>query len=411
MDQGRLLAVVLALSGLLSACGTTGTTGLFGLGSTITVLAELSSRTDPIEQARVQALLQEEIKEFKRINPQLNIRFRTLPSDRLEQELNYRTQRGLGPDLLLLASNRDLIDLQHKAYISPVVLSAQEQSNFRPSFLNHLRYQGQQLAVPLLVYPALACFDRKRLAQSPQTLAAIIRLAQQEHSFGLNSSFDGLDEVMSGFGVSLFSEKTTPSSMETRVLKALQWYREANLQLHISFVDNDEELRQGLAAGRFEWIPCSSGWIPSLQRALGANLGIAVLPAGPAGPAKPLLRVPLWVFGGQSSPIQRQFAKQFVMFTANIVNQRNMALQLGTVLPVNPSIALPLKAYPTLEIMDAAMKDSTLNTLEQRQFLLKNSKKASGWVNQVITGVQSPNAVAPQIHQLVDAMPAMESHP
>ena len=156
MDQGRLLTVVLALSGLLSACGTTGTTGLFGLGSTITVLAELSSRTDPIEQARVQALLQEEIKEFKRINPQLNIRFRALPSDRLEQELNYRTQRGLGPDLLLLASHRDLIDLQHKAYISPVVLSAQEQSNFRPSFLNHLRYQGQQLAVPLLVYPALA---------------------------------------------------------------------------------------------------------------------------------------------------------------------------------------------------------------------------------------------------------------
>jgi ABC-type glycerol-3-phosphate transport system substrate-binding protein len=157
MDQSRLLAMVLALSGLLTGCGSSGTTGISELGSSITVLAELSSKADPIEQARVQALLQDQIKEFKRINPELHIRFRALPSDRLEQEVIYRTQRGLGPDLMLLASNRDLINLQQKAYISPVVISGQEQSNFRSSYLEHLRYRGQQLAVPLLVYPALAC--------------------------------------------------------------------------------------------------------------------------------------------------------------------------------------------------------------------------------------------------------------
>ena len=411
MGQSRLLAMALALSGLLSACGTSGSNGISDLGSSITVLAELSSTADPIEQTRVQALLRNEIKEFKRINPQLSIRFRALPTDRLEQELNYRTQRGLGPDLLLLSSRRDLISLHQKAYISPVVLTTQEQGNFRSSFLEHLRYRGHQLAVPLMVSPALACFDRKRLPQSPQTLGAIIRLGQKGHSFGLNSSSDGLDEVMSGFGVSIFSDKTTSSSHQNRVLKALEWYREANLQPHISFVDNDEELRQGLAAGRFEWIPCYSGWLPSLQKALGANLGIAVLPAGPGGPAKPLVRMPLWVFGAQSSRGQREFAKQFVIFTTNVVNQRGMALELGTELPVNPSIELPVKAYPTLAVMDAAVKNSTLTTLEQKQFLLQNASKAGSWVDQVITGMQSPSAVAPKIQALFDAMPTMESHP
>ena len=411
MAQSRFLAVVLALSGLLSGCGFNGNNGIFGLDSSITVLAELSSKADPIEQARVQKLLLDEIEEFKRINPKLRIRYRALPSDRLEQEMSYRTKRGLGPDVLLLASNRDLISLQKKGYISPVVLSTQEQSNFRPSILKNLRYRGQQLAVPLMVIPALACFDRTKLPQSPQTLAAIIRLSQQGHSFGLNSSSDGLDVIISAFGITMNPNKTRPSSDPNQVLPALQWYREANLQPHISFVDNDEELRQGLAAGRFEWIPCYSGWLPSLQKALGANLGIAVLPAGPAGPAKPLVRMPLWVFGAQSSPRQREFAKQFVIFTTNVVNQRGMALELGTELPVNPSIELPVKAYPNLAVMDAAMKNSTLTTLEEKQFLLQNTKKIGSWVDQVITGVQSPSAVAPKIQALFDAMPTSASHP
>ncbi len=411
MGQRRLLAMVLALSGLLTGCGSPWTSGLAELGSSITVLAELSSKADPIEQARVQALLRRKIKEFKRIHPHVSIRFRAIPSDRLEQELNYRTQRGLGPDLLLLASNRDLITLWQKVYISPVVLSNQEQGNFRSSYLGQLQYRGQQLAVPFMVIPALACFDRRRLPQSPQTLEAIIRLGQQNHSFGLNSSSDGLDEVMSGFGVKIFRKKTTSFLDNYQVLKALQWYREANLQSHISFVDNDEELRQGLIAGRFEWIPCYSGWLPSLQKALGPNLGIAVLPAGPGGPAKPLVRTPQWVFGAQSRPRQRQLAKEFVLFTTNVVNQRGMALELGTVLPVNPSIKLPLKAYPTLAVMDAAMKNSTLTTLEQKHFLLQNAKKAGVWVELVITGMQSPGAVAPKFEALFKAMPTLGSQP
>ena len=408
MGQSRLLAMVLALSGLLAGCSSSGTTGIFELGSSITVLAELSSKADPIEQARVQALLQDQIKEFKRINPQLHIRFRALPSERLEQEVIYRTQRGLGPDLMLLASNRDLISLQQKAYISPVVLSAQEQSNFRSSYLEHLRYRGQQLAAPLLVYPALACFNRKKLPQSPQTLGAIIRLGQQEHSFGINSNFEGLDLVMSGFGLTPFPHKSNRSYYPKRLLKALQWYREANLQPYISFVDNDEELRQGLVAGRFEWIPCSSGWLPSFQRVLGADLGIAVLPAGPEGPAKPLLRMPLWVFGAQSNPKQRKFAKQFMLFTVNTVNQRSMALRLGTVLPVNPTIALPLKAYPTLAVMHASTKNSGTTTLEQKHFLLKYTKNVERLLDLVITGEQSPNAIAPKFQQLFDAMPTLD---
>jgi hypothetical protein len=78
---------------------------------------------------------------------------------------------------------------------------------------------------------------------------------------------------------------------------------------------------------------------------------------------------------------------------------------------VNPSIELPVKAYPNLAVMDAAMKNSTLTTLEEKQFLLQNTKKIGSWVDQVITGVQSPSAVAPKIQALFDTMPTSGSHP
>jgi len=99
------------------------------------------------------------------------------------------------------------------------------------------------------------------------------------------------------------------------------------------------------------------------------------------------------------------------MFTTNVVNQRGMALELGTVLPVNPSIELPFKAYPTLAVMDKAMKNITLTTLEQKHYLLQNAKKAGGWVDLVITGMQSPSAVAPKLQALFEAMPTMGSNP
>jgi ABC-type glycerol-3-phosphate transport system substrate-binding protein len=409
MGKRLLAAILLLLGGLLSACGNQGTNEIESLSSTITVLAELSPKADPIEQRRLKDLLQRQVNEFKRLHPRAQVKLRLLPSERLDQEIQFRSQRGLGPDLLLVDNTRDLLDWQARGYIAPIALSAQEQSNFKPLFLRHLRYRGQQLGLPLLVIAPLACFDRKRMPQPPQTFSDLIFLGQKGHAIGLNYGLSGLDELMSGFNVTLFPQSNNRLSHGKGVLRALQWMREANLQPHISFVADDEELRRGLEHGRFEWVPCSSGWLPSLRQSLGANLGIAILPAGPAGPARPLARIPTWAFGAQSSPTQRQLTKEFVMFTANIVNQRSMSLELGTVLPVNPSIALPLKAYPDLAIIDQAAQNSEMITLEQKHFLLENSNKAVFLVDQVITGVLSPAAAAPQFQSLLNAIPVMDS--
>ena len=100
-----------------------------------------------------------------------------------------------------------------------------------------------------------------------------------------------------------------------------------------------------------------------------------------------------------------------MIFTGNVVNQRDMALKLGTVLPVNPEIALPLKAYPNLAVMDAASRNATMTTLEEKHFLLQNENKIESLIAEVLAGVQSPNAVAPKIQSQLNTMSSMEIRP
>lgn len=405
MGNRLLAAILLLLGGLLSGCGVQRTNAFADLTDTITVVGELTTKADPVEQARLKALLEKEVREFKRLNPSVQVKLRALPTERFEQELQYRTQRGLGPDLMLLAGKRDLLGFQAKGYISAIELSPQEQANFRPTVLQSLRSRGKQLGLPWLIFSPLACFDRRRLPSSPKTFAELIQLAQKGHSFGLNYGPSGLDELISGFKVSLVPQRQSRLGEQQRLVRAMQWMREANLQPGITFLAEEAELRLGLQQGRFDWVPCSSGWLPSLRQTLGNDLGIAVLPDGPAGPTRPLTRMPTWVFGSQSTATQRRVAKQFVLYASNLVNQRNMALSLGTVLPVNPSIALPFKAYPDLAVINAAAQNIDLITLEQQQFLLTNADQLSFFADQVIRGVQSPAATAPRFQRLLDAMP------
>jgi hypothetical protein len=86
-----------------------------------------------------------------------------------------------------------------------------------------------------------------------------------------------------------------------------------------------------------------------------------------------------------------------------------MALQLGTVLPVNPAIALPFKAYPDLAVMQEAMQNTAIYSLGQIHFLVQHSDKTAIWIDRLINGVDSPDFLAPRFEHLLEAMPTMES--
>ena len=409
MTRGPHLSILVGLSFSLSACGFLGVNKLPRLGNSINVVLELPSDADQVEQSNLKNLLGREVQEFKRLNPQLPVRFRAISSDRLQQELRFRNSRGLAPDLVLLLSSRPLLSLYQGGLATPVSLSQEERRHVPSWLLKSLEHRGHQLGLPLLMKPTLACFHRSHLKQAPRTLSDLLGVARAGSSIGLHANLTSLDWLFSGFGVAPFPSQGQHLKQQGPLNPALQWLYRANLEPFITFVSTDEELRRGLAEKRFVWIPCSSGWIPTLRQSLGADLGIAILPAGPAGPARPLVAVQTWMFGPQSSPTQRRLAKQFAFFTLNPIRQRMMGLQQGTGFPVNPAVTLPLKAYPVLSVMATSLGTSTSPNPAQYQFLSINAEKISSLTNQLLAGTKPPQLIVPDLQHLLDTMPRGES--
>ena len=78
-----------------------------------------------------------------------------------------------------------------------------------------------------------------------------------------------------------------------------------------------------------------------------------------------------------------------------------MALKLGTAVPVNPGISLPLKTNNTLQLVNLAAERGKLLSLDQIDWLYKTDPVLMPYLDLVISGEQSPEAMAPRFNQLL----------
>lgn len=364
--------------------------------SSIRILVQTISTDDVLEMDYYKSIINTEIREFQLVNPNIRINPRFVPTQDLEKEVGFQHLRGLGPDLILLTNNNAL-QLLRKKYIKYVSLEHGETPSIRNNLLNSIRHDGKLLGIPVYIFPQLACYDRSRMKEPPENLDELVRLSQSGNSFGIEKNIDTLQWLYSGLDGPLFEKKTRPSS-----LAFLRWLRLANLEPTISFESDPLLLRSGLISGELHWITCSSSWLPKLKILMGKKLGIAMLPNTPAGKARPFLNVRTWFFGSQSSGRQHESAKKFALFSINIVQQRNMALKTGTVVPVNPGISLPLKTNKDLKLVNVAADKGKLLTLGQVDWLYRTDTALISFINPVLSGEQSPEEIAPRLDNLLE---------
>lgn len=368
-------------------------------GGTISLLVETSRLNTERERERIEDNVERSLKVFQRYNPDVKVKWQLVPSDRMVQELDYRHRRGLGPDLLLI-TDTDLAALGKRGWIRPVSLDATERQDIRPDLVEALESDGQMLAVPELVFTRMACFDRQRMAAAPTSLDQLIDQAKAGKRFGFQSRFSELTWLYTSFGGELFPQgvaSTNPSAL----LDFLRWLRLANLQPSIVFEISPQNLLHGFLAGRYQWVLCANRWLPSLQDGMSERLGLAALPQGPAGDPRAVVHMRLWAFGSQSNPRQQELALRLALFNINVVQQRTMAIDQATVLPVNPAIGLPFKAYPVLAVQYQQYKRGLVLTNQQFSDLYALDEQVQPLMDAVISGSKTPEAIAPRLHQVL----------
>lgn len=361
------------------------------------------------EQEELVRLLEED---FQQLHPGVKLRLTLYREDDIPTELAARDRDGLAPDLLLV-SGTTARELFRQKLSSAVAPDPQLTKVLWSHLQERIAIKDQQLVgVPMLIEPQLACFNRNRIAKSPQTLAALEAASEQGIEVGMPINALDLYWSVGALGANQALVRATwgkplTAAENQAVLAWLQWLQMANMRERVNFYSQQEDLLQGLMEGQLDWITCRSTSLGRLRNALGSRLGVAPLPSGPGGPPTPLLRYRMWVFGRNSSPGQQRIAEAFTRFSLSPVMQRYLTLHTQEMLPVNREVSMPTGGSPVLQAMvtseqQSRAADGMSNHLRSGDPRLE---RVSALLMQLIFAERAPSQTRGELLKLLGGVP------
>lgn len=210
-----------------------GRRAVLGLGLALTVLCGGCQRVGPEpvslqlaistgEGADVQAranlkrLATQVANEYMRNHPEVLLNLRLLADQDLVESVRSRTRLGTGPDVLI-SRVAPVEILEREGYLKPIDIDAEQLDPLRLQFLNGFRDGSSYEALPFLLQPAVACYDRRRLPTAPPTINALIDRAAEGVKVGLSLHPSQLIWTASAFDADrpllrLFRSRVAPSA-------------------------------------------------------------------------------------------------------------------------------------------------------------------------------------------------------
>lgn len=298
---------------------------------------------------------------FRRVHPNVVVQIVVYPEPALQRQIALRNRSGLGPDLIITSADQANA-LLARQLVDPMPITAQERQTIDPLLLARLRDErGRLAALPLLIQPQLACFDRRRQPQPIRSIAELSQRSLDGLRVGLSLALPDLIWSAGSFGaVSGLQAAAAGRPLEDRQAQALRawldWLQSTGGRLGISLEHDDFALRDGLRRGTLDWISCHSPDLPSLQRALGPHLGVSPLPGGVDRPALQVRPLRVMALGRNSSPLQRQLAIALSHYSVRPLVQRSFVTRESVGLPVSRHPALSLGRGEALVAMRQALQ-------------------------------------------------------
>ena len=360
---GSLLGLVLLTSG----CSTQ-----WQPPENFNLLLSAGQGEDKIAHANLERLAQQLANEFMRVNPHVRVHLRLTSESEVLPLMRSRSGLGAAPDLLITQVPAAYA-LAQEGLTTTSSLEPLDLDPLRIKFLGRFRQGNRFRALPLLVQPTVACYNRKRVPTPPQTLEQLVSQANGGQKMGLPLEMRELLWTATGFGAQqplflLLENKSRIHSTEPlkgparqSVLAWLEWLYRANVEPNMNFVDTADELVTRLEKGQLDWISCNATTITRLQRSLGSNLAVADLPRGPDGaPSRPFAHMLVLSFGRDSTPGQREAAQKFALFVLNEYTQSNMVAKAVGNMPVNQNVVVPVKDAAYLPVMERSLDHSII---------------------------------------------------
>jgi ABC-type glycerol-3-phosphate transport system substrate-binding protein len=168
-----------------------------------------------------------------------------------------------------------------------------------------------------------ALYYNIELINSPAgTLDELLTAASPTTPVAVDTSFYGAFWGVPAFGGQLLEDEDGLTLDQAGFEAWLTWLQAAQDRPGVLFGANQAELQDLFVAGEAAYMVAGPDVLNSLQAAMGAeNVGVALLPSGPAGEACPFLRVEAFLFSAGASEKQTKLALTFARFATSETSQ------------------------------------------------------------------------------------------
>lgn len=377
----RRLAVLLALLPGLAVALTGCEQGLRP-PENVQIYVSTGSGHNVVGQVSMQRLAGQIAQEFMQLNPGVNLHLRVVPQGELLRSVQQRATLGASPDLMISRVSVAYA-LRQQGLSQPTGLTPAQLAPLRVRYLQQFTNNGQVLILPLLVQPAVACYDRDRMPKPPRTLQQLLELADSGDRIGLSLQIDELLWTAAGFGAQdvllrlLDSEAhgRTPRPLRPleyrQLVQWLSWLQTNNAaQPNLQFFETEEALVTAMLHGKLDWISCQGPSLRRLEQAMGRRLGVVALPQGPDGqPPHALARIMAFSFGRDSTPSQRRVAQNFALFALNSYVQNNMVMAALGNMPANQHVLVPKKQSGAMAALEQSLRTSLVPDFSHRVWI------------------------------------------
>lgn len=282
---------------------------------------------------------------FAQRYPQVRVETLFVAYNDLPQSYADAVQAAAGPDLIL-APNWWLGDMVNAGVIQSVdeliangTLDGSLLNDFWPATLDNLRWQGELYGLPTNFEVIALFYNRALLADQPlpQTTDDLLALAQADPQtgIGLYTTLYHLYWGFPAYGARLLDEEGRAILDQGDGAGAyLSWVATLN-RVDGSYIDSDYGmLLDRFQKGEFAFLADGPWSILELEGALGDDLGVTTLPAGPVANAQPWLNTDGIFFNPNVAPEQQWLASLFARHISGAESGQALA-QFANRLPAN----------------------------------------------------------------------------
>lgn len=252
---------------------------------------------------------------------------------------------GLGRFALIAGDQQLLANLAESGKLQRIdaLLDGQTLQRFLPRAIQAMRHESGLYGLP--AFGTLdALYYNKALVENPAlSLTELRAQARNGAPVQLEVGFVPGAWGVAAFGGDIWDEQMDLTTFERGLAGWLAWLAETQQTTTIQLSDDREVLVAAFQAGETAYLVAEPARWSGLQAQLGDDLDLATLPAGPDGPASPLLSVFGFMLPAETAQENRELAMRFVEFVTESGRTELMSGPAAALPVSSVTVALPDK--------------------------------------------------------------------